>query len=134
MTIMYIDFYARSEKVNFDFSDLISCGNIDKNNIGDVNKRRNVIILDCNWSCITEKKHDRYIDSNDLLREFFEKIQPNLEQIKERINRLNLDVGLCVVVEKECAEDDYSLTVSKEMIHFLNEINASLEFDLYIEP
>ena len=48
--------------------------------------------------------------------------------------KLNLDVCMCVVVETECADDSYSLSISKEMMHFLNEINASLDFDLYIEP
>lgn len=132
MTTMYIDIHMRSEKVNFDFSDLISCGEIQKNNIGDLNERRNAIIPYCNWCCITTRKNDHHMTSDDLIRDFYKKIQPNLEQIKNRINKLNLDVYMCIVVETECAEDTYSLAVSKDMISFLNEINASLDFDLYI--
>ena len=133
MTIMYLDFQLRSEKVNFDFSDLIYYGEIKKNNIGDINSLTNNIIPYCYWTCTTTERKSNYLDSDDILKDFYEKIKQNLEKIKERIKKLNLEVYICIVVEKEHEEDAYSLTISKEMISFLNEINANLDFDLYVD-
>lgn len=133
MTEMYLDFCIRSEKINFDFSDLITCGEIHKNNIGDLDERRHTIIPYCNWCCITTKKNGHYIDSDDLLRDFYKQIRSNLEQIKNRIRKLDLEVCMCIVVERECEDDSYSLNVSKEMVQLLNNLNASLDFDLYID-
>ena len=132
MTTMYIDFSLRSEKVNFDFSDLVSCGEISKNNIGDIDSKRNEIIPFCNWCCITTERKNHYIDSNDIMKNFYNTIKPNLEKIKERIKKLDLEVYICIVVTTESEDDSYSLSISKEMISFLNEISANLDFDLYI--
>ncbi|MBQ9600401.1 MAG: DUF4279 domain-containing protein [Neisseriaceae bacterium] len=133
MTKMYMDFRLCSEKINFDFSDLIHYGEIEKNNIGDINSLTNNIIQCCYWSCTTTERKSHYLDSDDILKDFYEEIKPNLEKIKERIKKLNLEVYICIVIEKEHEEDTYALTISKEMISFLNEINANLDFDLYLD-
>jgi len=80
MTTMYLDLIMRSEEVNFDFSDLISCGEIDKNNIGDIDERKHVVIPYCNWCCTTTKINNHYVDSNDLLRDFYKKYNLILNQ------------------------------------------------------
>lgn len=133
MTTMYLDFQLRSEKVNFDFSDLIYHGEIQKNNIGDMNSLTNKIIPYCYWTYTTNEKKSHYLDSDDILKDFYEKIKENFKKIKNRIKQFDLEVYICIVVITESKGDSYSLNISREMISFLNEIGAYLDFDLYLE-
>ena len=87
---MYVGFWLSSDKYNFDFSDLILCGEIEKNKIGDINKRRGEVINRCNWSCCTAKKECVYTD--DALKDLYEILKNELwryqkEDIGIKFNR-----------------------------------------------
>ena len=114
MTTMYVGFWLSSDKYNFDFSDLILCGEIEKNKIGDINKRRGEVINRCNWSCCTAKKE--CVFTSDALKDLYEILKTNFGDIKKRISELNLTVNIYVAVDTTEKDDVYAIDFSKEMI------------------
>ena len=127
MTTMYVGFWLSSDKYNFDFSDLIPCGEIKKNKIGDINKRRGEVINRCNWSCCTAKKECVYTD--DALKDLYEILKTNFGDIKKRISELNLTVNIYVAVDTTEKDDVYAIDFSKEMIKMCAELNAEVCVD-----
>ncbi len=127
MTTMYVDFHLSSNEHNFDFSDIILFGEIKKNNIGDMDKKRNRVITSCNWSCCTEEKN--FIFTNDALNEFYENIKVNFNEIKKRIIELNLEVDIYVVINTTDEDDTFGVTFNKEILKMCTELNADLSVD-----
>lgn len=127
MTTMYVGFWLSSDKYNFDFSDLILCGEIEKNKIGDINKRRGEVINICNWSCCTAKKE--CVFTSDALKDLYEILKTNFGDIKKRISELNLTVNIYVAVDTTEKDDVYAIDFSKEMIKMCAELNADVCVD-----
>ena len=127
MTTMYVGFWLSSDKYNFDFSDLILCGEIEKNKIGDINKRRGEVINRCNWSCCTAKKECVYTD--DALKDLYEILKANFGDIKKRISALKLNVNIDIMIDAAEKDDIYSIDFSKEMIKMCAELNADVCVD-----
>ena len=127
MTTMYVGFWLSSDKYNFDFSDLILCGEIEKNKIGDINKRRGEVINRCNWSCYTAKKE--CVFTSDALKDLYEILKTNFGDIKKRISELNLTVNIYVAVDTMEKDDVYAIDFSKEMIKMCAELNADVCVD-----
>lgn len=124
MTKIYIDFTVQSKLPEIDFSDLILLKSTSRK-IGDFLKSG--IRLDYSeWSCETDAYVTNY--ANDVIEDFYKLISPCFVQIKERLKAVQAEVLIYFVIDKEL-KDNLSLFISKEMVHFCSELNASTYYD-----
>ena len=135
MTTMYVAFYLSSDKYNFDFSDLIldekineyKISYIEKYKIGDIDERRGKIRNSCRWLCYTAKKE--CVFTSDALKDLYEILKTNFDDIKKRVSELNLDANIDIVIDMTEKDDIYSIDFSKEMIKMCAELNADVCVD-----
>ena len=126
MTLMYIDLILKSV-VKPIFLDSFFDGNIKTVNKGDLigkNKR----ISECyEWRLIT-KEHN-YIDTNDILKDFYKQFSKNSDKVLNEIKSSNAKGYLYVVINRDSEQDEFSITLESEIIRFLCELNIEFVID-----
>lgn len=135
MTTMYVAFYLSSDKYNFDLSDLIlnektnehKISYVKKYKIGDIDERRGKVRNSCRWLCYTIKKE--CVFTSDALKDLYEILKTNFDDIKKRVSELNLDANIDIVIDMTEKDDIYSVDFSKEMIKMCAELNADVCVD-----
>ena len=126
MTSMYIDFSLESSVGQICLDEFFD-GDIRKIKKGEPIGKNARIAEKYEWQLTTAESN--YIDTNDILKDFYNQFSKNKKEILNEIRAVKATGYLYVVVNRDSEKDDFSITVSSEMIHFLDELNVEFSID-----
>jgi hypothetical protein len=126
MTSMYIDLSLESTVKPICLDDFFD-GEIRKVNKGELIGKNKRISESYIWQLIT-KEHS-YIDTNDILRDFYNQFLKNSEGVLNEIRTSKVAGCLYVVIKRNSEQDEFSITVDSEVLHFLCELNVEFAID-----
>jgi len=126
MTSMYIDLSLESTVKPICLDDFFD-GEIRKVNKGELIGKNKRISKSYIWQLIT-KEHS-YIDTNDILRDFYNQFLKNSEGVLNEIRTSKVAGCLYVVIKRNSEQDEFSITVDSEVLHFLCELNVEFAID-----
>lgn len=96
---------------------------------GDKVKDKDIERVDTCWTVHTE--YEESIDINEQLKKILNILIPKLNELKEVQSAYNLEYRFCIIINIENNEKP-AMYINGEMIKFVYEINAEIDFDLYI--
>lgn len=126
MTLMYIDFCLESNirQINLDN---FFIGDIRKVEKGEPIGKKTRISEKYEWRLIT--KESSYIDTNDILKDFYNQVSKNKKEILNEIKSSKATGYLYIVINRDLENDEFSITIDSEMIKFLCELNVEFAID-----
>ena len=123
---MYIDLSLESTAKSICLDDFFD-GDIRKVNKGEPIRKNKRISESYEWQLITKPRN--YIDTNDILKDFYNQFSKNSKEVLNEIKSSKVVGCLYVVINRDSEQDEFSITVDPEMIHFLCELNVEFAID-----